>query len=99
MTGLNVDRFSFPPILKAAARMEGLSEGMQVHGLGAKLGFDSDPFVQTGLMGMYTACSRISDARMLFDKMSYRDFVTWSIMIDGYDVVDLWLRLCFLFVF
>ncbi|KAJ0092022.1 hypothetical protein Patl1_25350 [Pistacia atlantica] len=87
MTGLNVDRFSFPPIIKAAARMEGLFEGMQVHGLGAKLGFDSDPFVQTGLLGMYAACGRISDARMLFDKMSYRDVVTWSIMIDGYDVV------------
>ncbi|KAJ0034957.1 hypothetical protein Pint_24796 [Pistacia integerrima] len=84
MTGLNVDRFSFPPIIKAAARMEGLFEGMQVHGLGAKLGFDSDPFVQTGLLGMYAACGRISDARMLFDKMSYRDVVTWSIMIDGY---------------
>lgn len=97
MNGLIVDRFSFPPMLKAAARIEGLFEGMQVHGLGAKLGFDSDPFVQTGLVALYAACGRILDARMVFDKMSYRDVVAWSIMIDGYDVAHLCLCLCFFF--
>ncbi|TXG72074.1 hypothetical protein EZV62_000653 [Acer yangbiense] len=84
MEGLDVDRFSFPPLLKAAARVKGLVEGMQFHGLGAKLGFDLDPFVQTGLVGMYAACGRIGDARLMFDKMSHRDVVTWSIMFDGY---------------
>lgn len=84
MEGLDLDRFSFPAMLKAAARTEGLLEGMQFHGLGAKFGFDSDPFVQTGLVGMYAACGRIADARLVFDKMSHRDVVTWSIMIDGY---------------
>ncbi|KAL5849801.1 hypothetical protein ACOSQ3_007856 [Xanthoceras sorbifolium] len=84
MEGLDVNRFSFPPLLKAAARIEGLFEGMQVHGLGAKLGFDSDPFVQTSLVGMYAACGRVDDARLMFDKMSHRDVVTWSIMFDGY---------------
>ncbi|KAK4855897.1 hypothetical protein QYF36_012069 [Acer negundo] len=84
MEGLDVDRFSFPPLLKAAARVKGLVEGMQFHGIGAKLGFDLDPFVQTGLVGMYAACGRIEDARLMFDKMSHRDVVTWSIMFDGY---------------
>ncbi|KAK2647035.1 hypothetical protein Ddye_022230 [Dipteronia dyeriana] len=84
MEGLDVDRFSFPPLLKAAARVKGLFEGMQLHGLGAKLGFDLDPFLQTGLVGMYAACGRIGDARLMFDKMSHRDVVTWSIMFDGY---------------
>lgn len=82
--GLTIDRSSFPPILKAIARAEGLFEGMQVHGLVIKLGFGSDPFVQTGLVGMYGACGRIVDARLVFDKMSYRDIVPWSVMIDGY---------------
>lgn len=81
---MGVDRFSLPPLLKAAARVEGLFEGMQLHGLGAKLDFDSDPFVQTGLVGMYAACERVEDARLMFDKMSHRDVVTWSIMFDGY---------------
>ncbi|KAK9287599.1 hypothetical protein L1049_016034 [Liquidambar formosana] len=82
--GLGVDRFSFPPLLKASSRVSGLAEGMEIHGLASKLGFDLDPFVQTGLVGMYAACGRILEARLMFDKMSYRDIVTWSIMIDGY---------------
>ncbi|XP_019053204.1 PREDICTED: pentatricopeptide repeat-containing protein At4g14820 [Nelumbo nucifera] len=82
--GIGVDRFSFPPLLKASARVATLSEGMEIHGLASKLGFDSDPFVQTGLVRVYSACGRIFEARFLFDKMLHRDIVTWSVMIDGY---------------
>lgn len=82
--GLAVDRFSFPPLLKALSRVKSLVEGLEIHGLAAKLGFDSDPFVQTGLVRMYAACGRIAEARLMFDKMFHRDVVTWSIMIDGY---------------
>ncbi|KAJ6771610.1 PENTATRICOPEPTIDE REPEAT PROTEIN-RELATED [Salix koriyanagi] len=81
---LGIDRFSFPPLLKAASRASGLNEGKEIHGVAAKLGFDKDPFVQTGLVGMYASCDRIADARLVFEKMPYRDVVAWSIMIDGY---------------
>ncbi|PHT85920.1 Pentatricopeptide repeat-containing protein [Capsicum annuum] len=79
-----VVQFSFPPLLKAASRGLALREGMEIHGLGCKLGFDDDPFVQTALLGMYANCGKIEDARLVFDKMSQRDIVTWDIMIDGY---------------
>lgn len=82
--GLVIDRFSFPPLLKAAAKALALFEGKTLHGLGLKLGFCSDPFVQTALVGMYGSCEQIQDARLVFDKMSHRDVVTWTIMIDGY---------------
>ena len=82
--GSGLDRFSFPPLLKAVSNVSALSEGLEIHGLAAKLGFDSDPFIQTGLVGMYAACGRIMLARLMFDKMSHRDIVTWNIMINGY---------------
>lgn len=82
--GLEVDRFSFPPLLKALSRVNSLVEGLEIHGLAAKMGFDSDPFVQTGLIQMYAACGRVAEARLMFDKMLCRDVVAWSIMIDGY---------------
>lgn len=87
--GLVVDRFSFPSLLKASSRVEGLIEGMELHGLASKLGFDTDPFVQTALVGMYAACGQIQEARLVFDKMPHRDIVTWSIIIDGYDTMSL----------
>lgn len=83
--GLGLDRFSLPPLLKALSRISSLIEGVEIHGLALKLGFDSDPFVQSGLIGMYAACGHIYDARFMFDKMSHRDLVVWNIMIDGYD--------------
>lgn len=39
--------------------------------------------METALVGMYGSCGLIEDARLLFDKMSLRDIVSWSIMIDG----------------
>ncbi|GFP86529.1 pentatricopeptide repeat-containing protein at4g14820 [Phtheirospermum japonicum] len=79
-----IDRFCFPPLLKAASKSVALSEGKMIHGLSEKLGYVADPYVETALVGMYAACGLISDARLLFDKMSHRDVVTWTIMIDGY---------------
>ncbi|XP_004298066.1 PREDICTED: pentatricopeptide repeat-containing protein At4g14820-like [Fragaria vesca subsp. vesca] len=82
--GVALDRFSFPPLLKAVSRAVVLAEGLEIHGLACKLGYDSDPFVQTVLVRMYAACGRVMDARQVFDKMPSRDVVAWSIMIDGY---------------
>ncbi|MBA0564030.1 hypothetical protein Golob_008988 [Gossypium lobatum] len=82
--GIPIDRFAFPPLLKAASRVGWLAEGKEIHGFGFKSGFHSDPFVQTGLMVMYVGCGRLPEARLMFDKMSYRDIVAWRIMIDGY---------------
>lgn len=82
--GVVLDRFSFPPLLKAGSKEAGLVEGSEIHGLVVKLGYGGDPFVQTALVRVYAAGGRIMDAHLLFDKMSQRDVVSWSIMIDGY---------------
>lgn len=81
-----MDRFCFPTVLKVVSRVKAVIEGMEVHGLAAKLGFGDDPFVETGLVRMYEGCGRILDARRVFDKMAHRDVVTWSVMINGYGV-------------
>ncbi|PIA50526.1 hypothetical protein AQUCO_01300933v1 [Aquilegia coerulea] len=81
---IGVDRYSFSPILKASARTCAVKEGMEIHGVASKLGFDLDPYVQTGLVGMYVAFGCVLEARLLFDKMLHKDIVTWNVMIDGY---------------
>lgn len=84
--GFVIECFGFPSVLKAATRVKALSQGMEVHGFGIKMGFVLDPFVQTGLVSLYASCGCVEDARLVFDKMSERDVVAWNIMIDGYNV-------------
>ncbi|CAH1415041.1 unnamed protein product [Lactuca virosa] len=36
------------------------------------------------LLDMYLKCGSLSTARVIFDKMSVRNVVSWNIMIDGY---------------
>ncbi|KAF5817358.1 putative tetratricopeptide-like helical domain superfamily [Helianthus annuus] len=81
--GYVIDSFSLPPLLKASTGISALSGGMELRGFASKMDFVSDPFVQTGLVAMYSACGYIEDARLMFDKRPKRDTVSWNIMIDG----------------
>ena len=85
--GISLDRFSFPPLLKAVGRVSNGVKvkrvGREIHGMTVKLGFESDPFVQTALMGAYSAGGAVHDARRMFDCMSHRDLVAWGVMLDG----------------
>uniref|UniRef100_A0A6V7QSY8 Uncharacterized protein n=1 Tax=Ananas comosus var. bracteatus TaxID=296719 RepID=A0A6V7QSY8_ANACO len=81
--GLVPDRFTLPAVLRAAART-GDDAAREAHGLAARLGLDSDPFVQTALVGAHAALGRVADARGVFDRMPQRDLVAWGVMLDGY---------------
>ncbi|CAL9768298.1 unnamed protein product [Musa acuminata subsp. burmannicoides] len=84
--GLALDRFSFPTVLRAAARAREVAGvvAREVHGLAAKTGLDADPFIQTAVVGAYTALGRAAEGRMVFDRMHHRDLVAWGVMLDGY---------------
>ncbi|GAV83934.1 PPR domain-containing protein [Cephalotus follicularis] len=96
------DAFTLPIIVKACARLNAILEGMQIHGLLLKIGFDFEKFVQGSLVNMYAEYEEIEFAREVFNKMGERErererlgFV-WNSLIDGYaksSQVDLALEL------
>lgn len=50
--------------------------------------FESDVFVGTMLVDVYAKCESLVDARQVFEKMPYRDVVSWNAMILAYAQVE-----------
>ncbi|KAJ7519277.1 hypothetical protein O6H91_20G031400 [Diphasiastrum complanatum] len=82
--GVDPDKFTFVPVLKACANLSVLEEGRSVHSQIIDRGFEFDVFVGNGLIDMYSKCGSIDDARRVFDDMAERDRVSWNAMIMGY---------------
>ncbi|KAK6253536.1 hypothetical protein QUC31_015256 [Theobroma cacao] len=80
-SGLRPDFYTFPPVLKAC---KNLPDGMRMHCLVLKLGFEWDVFVTASLVHMYTRFRIVGSARKLFDDMPVRDMGSWNAMISGY---------------
>ncbi|CAN6684717.1 unnamed protein product [Malus baccata var. baccata] len=89
------NKFTFPSVLKACAKMGNLEVGKCVHGMAVKFGLESDGFVVSNLVRMYVMCEVMEDANLLFSR-SVGDFgilngrrqegnvVLWNVIVDGY---------------
>ncbi|KAK9292847.1 hypothetical protein L1049_020827 [Liquidambar formosana] len=79
-----VDNFAVPSVLKACGQILSTQLGKEIHGFVVKNGLDGDVFVRNALMQMYSECGGVESARLVFDKMTERDVVSWSTMIRSY---------------
>ncbi|XP_009371170.2 pentatricopeptide repeat-containing protein At5g48910 [Pyrus x bretschneideri] len=89
------NKFTFPSVLKACAKMGNLEVGKCVHGMAVKFGLETDGFVVSNLVRMYVMCEVMEDANLLFSR-SVGDFgvlngrkqegnvVLWNVIVDGY---------------
>jgi len=78
------DSFVFPAILKAAADLQDLDLGKQIHAHVVKFGYGSkSTTVDNTLVNMYGKCGDMGDAYKVFDQMSQRDQVSWNSMISA----------------
>ncbi|KAL4382704.1 hypothetical protein S245_014410 [Arachis hypogaea] len=75
---------TYSSVLRACASLAALEPGLQVHSLIIKTTYNKDTVVANSLIDMYAKCGRITDARVIFDKMNKQDEVSWNAMICGY---------------
>ncbi|OWM71726.1 pentatricopeptide repeat-containing protein At1g08070, chloroplastic-like [Punica granatum] len=76
--------YTFPFVLKSCARSGLAPEGRQVHAHILKRGLDSDVFVHSSLISMYAQNGDLEGARLVFDKSSHRDTVSFTTLMTGY---------------
>lgn len=82
--GVEPDRFTFPRVLKACAGLGSIQLGEAVHRHIVRSGFGTDTFVLNALVDMYAKCGDIVKARKVFDRISYRDSVSWNAILVSY---------------
>ncbi|KAK9112959.1 hypothetical protein Scep_020478 [Stephania cephalantha] len=74
---------TFSSLIQAASSLEDLLRGAMLHGQVVKVGFMSDLWVQTSLLGMYSYCGDLESAKVLHYGMVDKDDVAWNSMIFG----------------
>ncbi|KAI3495898.1 hypothetical protein L1887_38245 [Cichorium endivia] len=84
LSGVEPNSYTFPSLIKSCARIDGITEGKQIHGHVLKLGLGCDAFIHTSLINFYSQSGQLDDARLVFDKSPLRDAVSFTALITGY---------------
>lgn len=82
--GHDLNPFVFTTILKLIVSVEWPKLGCCIHACICKLGHDSNAFVGTALIDVYTICGYVDSARQVFDAIGYKDMVSWTGMVACY---------------
>ncbi|KAA8523319.1 hypothetical protein F0562_009742 [Nyssa sinensis] len=82
--GLLPDNYTFPFVVRSCAVLSALREGKEVHCNIVKNGFDSDVFVQSSLITMYSQNGETLNSELVFGEMVVKNIVSWTAMIAGY---------------
>ncbi|XP_068640781.1 pentatricopeptide repeat-containing protein At1g15510, chloroplastic-like [Aristolochia californica] len=73
------------PCIHLCSKTKAFRQGICLHAVVIKLGFQSDIIVSNHVLNMYAKCNDISSAHHVFDEMLEKNIVSWSAMISGYD--------------
>ncbi|KAJ3683154.1 hypothetical protein LUZ60_013381 [Juncus effusus] len=79
------DPFALLSLLKASTKSPSLTSGTQIHSIILKLGFNSNPFLATALIKMYSQSGTSTDAHKVFNEMPKRTAVSWTALISTYE--------------
>ncbi|XP_068661247.1 pentatricopeptide repeat-containing protein At5g04780, mitochondrial-like [Aristolochia californica] len=72
-------------VTSAVTQMRDARMARSVHAYAVRNGFESNVFLQSALVAMYSKCAEVSKGRKLFDRMVDRDLVCWNVMIAAYE--------------
>jgi pentatricopeptide repeat protein len=77
------DATSYIGVLKACTVMTALEKGKLRHEDVVMKGLEGDVFVGSALIGMYSKCAALREAREVLEKLPIRNVVVWNTMVKG----------------
>ncbi|KAL4575144.1 hypothetical protein LXL04_021986 [Taraxacum kok-saghyz] len=78
------NEFTFSSLLKAAGSRTNEREGEQIYGYCLKYGYDSNVFVGSALVDMYSRYEKMSEAHFLFNQLQDKNEVSWNSLIAAH---------------
>lgn len=84
LDGVFPNLVAFAYIVKACRNLGDISEGLMVHSDIVKMGYESNVHVGTTLLDMHGACGCLEDAQHVFDRLPFRNTVSWNALIAAY---------------
>ncbi|CAN6446200.1 unnamed protein product [Victoria cruziana] len=83
LTGTVPNMSTFSSTLRACASIASLEKGTNFHGKIVKLGIQYGVFMGTALLDMYAKSGDITSARQVFRRMTERNEISWTAMIQA----------------
>ncbi|KAK9946716.1 hypothetical protein M0R45_012163 [Rubus argutus] len=85
-SGIQPNEYTFSTNLKASGLLGIAENGMQIHNMCTKYGFEWVTVVSNAILDMYAKCGRVREASRMFSVMPAKSLITWNAMIAGYTV-------------
>ncbi|KAF6162367.1 hypothetical protein GIB67_005287 [Kingdonia uniflora] len=86
---IDPDLMTLTSVISASELVGNEKLGKQIHGYVIKSEFVVEVSVINSLIQMYCSVGRLVDAEKLFDRMGFKDVVSWTSLISGYEKNDL----------
>ncbi|XP_024516126.1 pentatricopeptide repeat-containing protein At4g02750-like [Selaginella moellendorffii] len=78
------DSNTYAPLLRRCGSSKALELGKRIHRHICKSGHERDTFLGNLLVDMYGRCTRVDDARGVFDRIKRKNRFSWNILVGAY---------------
>ncbi|KAK9665573.1 hypothetical protein RND81_14G120200 [Saponaria officinalis] len=81
--GIQPNDLTLASVLKGCSSLAALEQGKQIHAHAIKYGLAREVTIGSSLSSMYAKCGCIDEGRIVFQRMTARDVISWNVMISG----------------
>ncbi|KAL3515235.1 hypothetical protein ACH5RR_022137 [Cinchona calisaya] len=82
--GFSIDLFTVMSLISASLRVGELNLGRAAHALTMRIGYEDDQLVKSAFMDLYIKTDSVDDAYCIFNEISNKDIVVWTVMLSGF---------------